>query len=659
MKSRSILTSVITAAILTLPPLAFAQFSPSPNPVTTAVSGQRTLATGTGSVTNTGSITHTGAATVVISGTGTVLNNAGSIIQTGSSRAIDNTVNNSSLTISNTGTISAVSSDAVRINAANTAISLTNSGTISVSAGGQAIDWAAITTASNTLTNQFGGSITTVGEDAVRPGTNGVVINAGTITATPTGVATPSGSDGIDVRTLTGIQVTNTGTITGRHGIATDGSNAGPSAITVNNNTGGIIQALNGSGLNIDGVSVNVTANVTNQSGATIRGGVLAAATNGDGDGVDIDGVLTLNNSGNIFGYGAKGVGSDTLPNGAQAVSTGGGTIINTATGQIIGSTLLADAPNGDNTRIGEGILADNSSGGNAVAATSVTNDGLIRGKTGAGIRIIGTFADTITNNATGIIRGAGTGAAIQTGDGGDTVTNKGAIIGDNGSAIDLQAGNDTLNIQGGAASVTGSIDGGTGTNTLNLTLGVGNSFSYSGSLSNFSTVDVQSGIVTLSGVSNYTGLTKLSGGSLILDGADRLASASSLELGGGSLKVIGGIPNGQTFSTLIFSDSSIIDLDPTSLTFLDLGAVALGETLSITDYDFGTSPNYAIRFLGNLTADADFLNLVGATTVNGLAAQSDFDGAFTNITPVPEPGAAVFGIALGALALARRRRRA
>ncbi len=60
--------------------------------------------------------------------------------------------------INNTGNITAVSSDAIRINTANSSIAITNNGTISVSAGGEAIDLNAITTASNTITNQSGGS---------------------------------------------------------------------------------------------------------------------------------------------------------------------------------------------------------------------------------------------------------------------------------------------------------------------------------------------------------------------------------------------------------------------------------------------------------------------------------------------------------------------
>ncbi len=656
MKTRSILSGIIAVSVVILPQFAFAQFAPGPNPITGTV-GAQTLSAGIGTINLGGAISIASGSTVPLTMTGTsMLINNGTIQTLGSGRAIDSNTAGANLTVTNTGLISSVSTDAFRVNT-NSAVSLTNSGTIRVTAGGQAIDWAAITSASNLLTNQGSGIITAVGDDAVRPGTGGIVINAGTITATPTGGAAPSGSDGIDVRTFTGISVTNTGAITGRHGIATDGTNVGPSAITVNNNTGGTITALNGSGLNIDGVSPTVTANVTNQSGATIRGGVLAIATNGDGDGVDIDGVLTLNNSGMILGLGAKGVGSDTLPNGAQAISIGGGSITNTATGQIIGSTLTADAPNGDNTRIGEGILADNSSGGNAIAVTTVTNSGLIRGKSGSAIRIIGTFADTITNHAGGTIRGAGTGAAIQTGDGGDTVTNRGAIVGDNGSAIDLQGGGDSLIIEGNAASIIGNVSGGAGTNLATLNPGVGNTFSYAGSFSNFSTVEVLSGSVTLSGVSTYTGVTRLSGGLLTLDGNNRLDAAGSLDLDGGTLKLIGTGANGQTFSNLTLSDSSLIDLDPTSLTFLSLGSVSLGETLSVVNYDESTSPDYAFRFLGDLSADTDFLNLLSVTTINGAPASISFDGTYTNVAPVPEPSTALFGLALVGLTLARRRR--
>jgi len=609
------------------------------------------------------------------SGTTTVGNSA-SILQTGTGRTIySNALSGSpsfSITNNSGALIRSANADTIQADRSASNWTVNNSGTInslnSALAGSQAIDFDAVTTGTVSITNNAGGQILAFAAAAVRPGANALIINAGTISATLNPADPAPGSDGIDSQNRSGVNITNTGAISGRHGItgaAVNGPVRFPTSVT--NNLGGTIQGLNGSGINIDGSNANQVATLI-KHGTITGNGTLG---NSDGDGDDVDGIVNITNTGIIRSINAFSTG---LPANSEGISVGGGTIVNSGTVEGLVAAGNTNAVGRGISLLGNDITTGPLTGtreaiyGNA----TVTNQsgGLIRDDSDSGIAVDGPasgFTVTIHNNAGATIRGgatladlAGTNAAIRTGADNDTVNNAGTINGSSsGKAIAMGAGNDTLNVQGGTASITGNIDGGAGTNTLNLTLGVGNSFSYSGSLSNFSTVDVQSGLVTLSGVSNYTGLTKLSGGSLILDGADRLASASSLELGGGSLKVIGGIPNGQTFSTLIFSDSSIIDLDPTSLTFLDLGAVALGETLSITDYDFGTSPNYAIRFLGNLTADADFLNLVGATTVNGLAAQSDFDGAFTNITPVPEPGAAVFGIALGALALARRRRRA
>jgi hypothetical protein len=392
--------------------------------------------------------------------------------------------------------------------------------------------------------------------------------------------------------------------------------------------------------------------------GATIQGSV-GAFLNGDGDGVDVDGVLFLNNSGNILGYGARGLGSDGGVNNAEAIAMGGGTIVNTATGQIIGSSLLADAPLGDVTRAGNGILVDNSSGGSAVAATAITNSGLIRGTTGNAIKIVGTFADTVTNNAGGTIRGAGTGAAIQTGGGNDAVTNAGAITGDNGLAIDLEGGDDTLAILGG--TVTGNVSGGSGANTATINVGTGNTFGYSGSLSNFSTVEVVSGETVLSGVNTYTGTTRVTGGTLVLDGANRLDAASALDLNGGILELANaGGANGQTFAVLGLSDSSTIDLNfVTSLTFTSLGSVASGETLTVLGYDSALSPTYAFRLSGDYSGNSAFEQLLLLTTINGVDAHAVYDGAFTNVVASVVPVPAAWGLlasAFGVLGMMRRR---
>ncbi len=691
------LTRRTLAAALAVLAVPVAQATSFTIPSGSTVNSAQTLTNGeTGLVESGGTLSLSGSTVAVIMSGTSSLTNAGTLRQTGTGRAIDSTAANSSLTVVNAGSISAVSTDAFRVNAGTTAVTFDNSGSVSVTNGGQAIDWAAISTAANRLTNQAGGLISTVGEDAVRPGQNGVIENHGSITATPTvdGAGSVSGSDGIDLRTQKTVSAINTGLIAGRHGIATDGANTGPSALTLDHQAG-TVRGLNGSGINIDGVNLSVTANVTNAVGATIAGGVLAAATAGDGDGIDIDGVLTLDNAGEVLGLGAKGTGGDGGANHPEALAIGGGSITNRATGRIVGSSLSADAPNGDPTRPGSGILVDNSSGGNAIATTRVDNSGLIWGKTGYGIRIIGTFADTIDNRADGTIQAGGAGFAVETGGGADRVTNAGAIIGDGGLAIDLQGGDDTLEVLGGTASVQGAISGGDGADTLRLAPGLGNTFAYAGQISAMEQVTVESGAVRLSGASTYTGSTRVAGGTLSADNTGGSATGSSTVAvaAGGTLAGNGAVAGpvtvetggtlspGDGLGTLAVGDLTLaasavlaIALDPVQ-GLSDRVLVQGGVTLDLAELvlSLTSAPSHGQSF--------DILRNDGADAIAGRFAQGDWvsasfagrnyqfsiqydanadGGAAGNdirLTAVPEPATALL-LGLGALALAGRRPR-
>jgi hypothetical protein len=666
------ITSLVIFFVILHSP-ARAQFSPSGLSVisgTTLTVGQ-TLPGTTGTVASDGAINTTGVA-LGMSGTSNLLNHG--LINSSGVRVIDNTVNNSVLTIQNTGTISGVTTDGIRVNTANTSIALTNSGVITVSNGGQALDFANITTASNTVVNT--GTITANTEDSVRPGANGVVNNSGLIKATPTVTGTPSGSDGIQAN-LTGVVVTNSGTVSGRHGITGGGTTY---VITINNNDG-FLEGINGSGVNIDGTSASVVTNVTNTAGGLIRGTVMSVSVNGDGDGVDADGVLNLTNSGTIFGFGAKGVGSDGLPNNADGVAMGGGTVINS--GIIIGSSLALDAPHGDSTRAGPGITVDNSSLGNAYAATVITNSGTIIGRGDAqsyGVKITGTFADTITNNPGGLIEGSGTGtgidgAVIQTGGGNDVVNNAGSInrTGTNPFAVALEAGNDTLNITGNTATITGNVDGGAGVDVLT----VSGTFVYGDAITNFETAAVNSGKFTLNGsmagadfsvnagaefkvngnISGGPGTSTVSGvlsgtgtinNAVVLAGSGTMAPGNSI----GQITVLS-LDSSGTFEFEIGPSTNDLITVTNALTFSGT------STVNIVDLGLVTTGTFTLFDYGSLSG---FSNLILGALPTGWSATLFDDIANTNIllgvTAIPEPSAVAFALLGGGILLFVRRMR-
>ncbi|MGY2046542.1 Ig-like domain-containing protein [Methylobacterium sp. JK268] len=432
-------------------------------------------------------------------GANATLDNAGAITAT-RGRAIDTDKTPSGgnhFTLLNRAGASITSpGDAVRINAdlPNGVVSVDNAGSIRSTgtgdANGQALDFANIVSASaaTRIVNRAGGVIAATDADAIRPGANATVENAGTITGAA--AAGSTGNDGIDfqdtgygtVHNLTG------GTLTGaRHGIT------GKLPITLVNEAGASITGQLGSGLNLD-TAPDSTAILTNAG--TITG---TAGGTSDGDGIDVDGGVTLDNSGLIE---ALGTWSGGL---SEAVTVGGGTIRNRA-GGVIRSVQRA-------------ITVDDSNLGNAPQATAITNEGLIEGKNGEAIVITDLYSDTLTN--AGTIRGSvalgggddvftakagssltgavtlGDGAdtatleagatvtgAIDGGAGADTLINAGTITGDVGlgdgddtltnagtitGTIDLGAGNDTLTLTT-TGTVTGAIDGGAGDDTLILT---------------------------------------------------------------------------------------------------------------------------------------------------------------------------------------------
>ena len=221
--------------------------------------------------------------------------------------------------------------------------------------------------------------------------------------------------------------------------------------MSVTNNSGATIQGDNGSGINIDGFNANELVTVVN------HGVITGNGVTGDGDGVDVDGLVHLTNTGTI-----RSLNAFSQPRrGQRRCRVGGGTITNSGT--IEGSVAA-----GNVNAVGRGITlagVDTSGTPEPIYADSVvTNSGVIKGQTDSAIVVLGAasgFTVTINNEAGGTIEGGGDmAAAIQTGADNDTLNNAGDVIADaSGKAIDLGDGDDTLNITGG--NIQGDISAG------------------------------------------------------------------------------------------------------------------------------------------------------------------------------------------------------
>ena len=638
------------------------------------VNTAQTLAAGqTGNVAAGGTLSVSGSTVAVtFTGSNASLTNLGSLLQTGTGRALRDNTGVTGLVVTNgstsnaTALIQSADADVFQMNVAGGSVTLNNHAQmISANAskgGAQVVDFNAITSGANTVNNFVNGVMRSTDADAVRPGVNGVVNNYGSILSV---VTTDTGSDGIDFQNNNGITINNygTGTITGaRHGIT-----GGPAAATTLNwvatvNNDGTIRGNNGSGLNFDGFNANQRVTIVN------TGLIVGSGSTGDGDGIDVDGIALITNSG-IIRSGNSFSAVSSSPGFSEGITIGGGTVTNSGTIEGLvspgntnalgrGITLSGNDIVGSTTGAREGLY------GNAVVVNNA--GGLIRGQNDSAIVVEGAasiYTVSITNNAGATIQGgSSTAAAIRTGADGATIVNAGTIDGSSsGKAFQGGSGATALSITGGQASVIGDIDGGSsGNNTVVVHPGAGNGFSYSGSLSNFSSVEVQSGTVTLSGSSTYAGTTKVNGGTLVLNGANRLSSASALSLGGGTLKLANvGTANGQTFSSLLLGANSTIDLGGSSLTFNSLGSVIAGRTLTLFDYVVSQSPEYALRILGDVSNDGNFLALIAGMTINGVAASYRFDGTYTDISPVPlPPSLALLLGGLGCIGMLYQRRR-
>jgi hypothetical protein len=410
-------------------------------------------------------------------------------------------------------------------------VTLNNAGLLN-GGGNYALNLVDVGKVSTVTVNNFAGGVITNGQangDVVRAGPNTVVNNAGIIRSAADDAANGSyGGDAVDYAGSAGGIVHNYagGLIeASRHAVTNK------KGITVINDAGASLIGRNGSGINIDN-----DATIANIVYVTNRGTIIGASAgyeDSDGDAIDADGLVNLDNYSLVEGIGANGYHNGEV-NVSEGIAAGGGVINNYAGGMIYG--------------YGRAIQVDDSSNGPALGATTIHNEGQIRGDGhgpagvldadaaamnakiagGEAIDIVGSYADSITNSG-GILGGVRTdggddtltnsglmvatgGSAIDLGDGNDSFTNSGIVSG----AVLLGAGDDSINLVTGS-TVSGVIFGGEGADTIRLS-GAGNG--TLGKATGIETLDVASGAWAIDSDAAYDNVAVASGADLVVRGA-------------------------------------------------------------------------------------------------------------------------------------------
>ncbi|QOZ65454.1 beta strand repeat-containing protein [Bradyrhizobium arachidis] len=545
-----------------------------------------------GTLSDTTDITWTGGA----AGQTVVIDNAGTILAT--SRGIDTkgsfTTGNLSFT-NEAGAKLITGDDAFRINTALSTGTITvdnsgsivsgavdASGNIIAASSGQALDFAAIVSATEVIniTNHTGAVIGASGNDAIRPG-------AGIITITNDGLidATASASRAINLNTSNLTNITSFTLDNEQHGVIQSQGDAvritastltttATYSVTVDN--AGTIQSTgtgsaNGQAIDFtDLVSTSGSIHLINE--AT---GVIKAA---DADAVRGGVNMVVDNYGKIFGGGTAGDTND----GVDFQGNAGGVVNNHAGGTIEGTRhgITGDQPITISNDAGGSIIGDAGSGINmdtaSTTTTTILNSGLITGHAdgvsdGDGIDVDGLIAltnygsITTTGHSDGILAEAitiGGGSIVNYGTissveraitvddsnlgnafAPTTVENWGLIHGGNGEAISitdtfadiitnhgtidgsvaLGGGDDIVNDYTGA-TFTAAVDGGDGIDTFNL---LGNGSGTLAHTVNFELLDVKAGSWSVTDAESFaSGITIDAGARLALADGGSLTGA-------------------------------------------------------------------------------------------------------------------------------------
>ncbi|MGH6828474.1 MAG: autotransporter outer membrane beta-barrel domain-containing protein [Rhizomicrobium sp.] len=429
---------------------------------------------------------------------------------------------------------------------------------------------------------------------------NGVYLNTGTVSNGGSYAGHAVASAAYVAGNLNGVSISNAGSVVNRgtiKGVTGLGVFIGAGTVTNYGMISGATRGVDfgdGGSLGNQGVITGAAAGgvltggasgfITNSgtiAGSGTYGVALAAAgavTNtgmitGNGDGVTIIGGFgTVANSGSINGMVLQGVylgagGLITNNSGGRITSTGtagiflhgGGSVVNDAGGYVGGTKFGIDTPTtvaNAVTLTNAGTITGGGTGATAVylnGGGTVTNSGTINGS--VGVMILGAAA-SVANS--GLIQAAGTGAGsygVQFRDTGgtfdNTLANSGTIIGGGGhDAVLLGAGNDRLILNAGY-SFTGVVDGGSGTNALEIATGNLTLTNVNSEFQNFQNVTIDLGATAVN-----TGAVNLPAGATVTD-SGILNNSGTLAVPG-RFDVSGSLTNSGSFSGQVAASGTV-----------------------------------------------------------------------------------------------------
>jgi adhesin HecA-like repeat protein len=439
------------------------------------------------------------------------------------------------------------------------------------------------------------------------------------------------------------LTITSTGAVDVSSGYAITGPSAGSPWTVVNHGT--IQNTGNGSGFHF-GVILS--------SGTLDNSGRINAPTPVWFDNPG----STVTNSGTILG-GVTGV---TLRRGGRVDNNGG---LIQGTNEAVYTYFHPSGIAGTVTNTGTILGLGNAWGIFLGAGGIIDNEeGLIEGSVGVNVATVTRLGEIVTSRGgpatiinTGTITGRdGDGIVFGSKNGSSTLVNAGTISGGNGTAVQFAGGGNLLIVDPGAVFI-GNVDGGTGTNKLELAAGAstGTLSGLGTSFTNFGSVTVEPSAawrVTIDDPAAFTGTLYGLGAddtldltSVAFDGAGNatLLSGNVLQITENGSNVTINLDPNQSFTGFSFGLAS----DLTSGTLVKLTATFQTSRLALANFgiDAGgwTSQDRYPRALGDVNGDG-LSDIVGFGEAGTWVSLATGGGAFAQ----PILALANFGVSAG-----------